>query len=101
MSDCSMAAMLPKTDDAFKAYFEDGREITTFCGYPLREAFEKLQRYQQLEQVAMELCKAIAPMHEPCCEDTCCNLADMGWGEGCCFQDFREQLEALGVSVDD
>ena len=59
------------------------------------------QRYQQLEEVAREMLKAIAPMHETCCEDTCRNLADMGWKDGCCYRGFREQLEALGVSVDD
>lgn len=59
------------------------------------------QRYQQLAEGARDLFKAVEPMHEQCNEDTCCNLVDMGWLSGCCFQDLREQLKRLGVIVDD
>lgn len=45
--------------------------------------------------------RAIAPMHEHCCEETCASLGDMGWGDGFCCQGFREQLMELGVILDD
>lgn len=57
------------------------------------------QRYQQLAEVARDLYKAVAPMHEPCWEDTCCNLADNGWACDSCLHVFRDQLEELGVEV--
>ena len=58
------------------------------------------QRFEKLEQVARKMYQAIAPMHEPCCEDTCLFLGDAGWHIDACCRGFRKQLEALGVSVD-
>ncbi len=59
------------------------------------------ERYRQLEQLARDMYRAIAPMHEHCCEETCASLGDMGWGDGFCCQGFREQLTELGVILDD
>lgn len=59
------------------------------------------QRFQQLGQLARDMYRAIAPMHEHCCEETCASLGDMGWGDGFCCQGFREQLMELGVILDD
>ena len=59
------------------------------------------ERCQQLEQLAREMYAAIAPMHVPCCEDTCLILADEGWPADACPQYFRQRLEELGVSLDD
>lgn len=52
-----------------------------------------------IENVARDLFKAIAPMHEPCCEEVCCNLGDDGWSADNCLYDFRCRLEALGVAL--
>lgn len=59
------------------------------------------QRCQLLEQLARDMYRAIAPMHRHCCEETCASLGDMGWDADCCLHGFREQLEALGVRLDD
>lgn len=70
-------------------------------GFPSQEENNgKRQRCQQLEQLAREMYAAIAPMHVPCCEDTCCILADHGWPADTCLQYFREKLGELGVSQD-
>lgn len=54
-----------------------------------------------LEKVALDMLNAIAPLHDPCCEDTCCNLGDAGWSEDYCLHGFRDRLKALGVVADD
>lgn len=53
-----------------------------------------------LEQVALDMYNAMAPLHEPCCEDTCRSLRDDGWPDDFCLYEFRDRLKALGVSVD-
>ena len=110
MSDCSTQAMLPKEQpsdeqiDKYVLHFvinDPDEYIHQVSEVEVNDCkFINAQRCQQLEQVAQDMLKAIAPMHEPCCEDTCRNLADMGWQDGCCYLGFREQLEALGVGVD-
>lgn len=97
MSDCRTEAMVPKEPTrTCKGCSErlplDACKIKARC-------YDLGQRYQQLEQVARDMCNAVAPMHEYCNEDTCCALVDMGWGGdsmNCCLCDFRKRLEALG-----
>ena len=72
----------------------------TACGHYMERANPIEQRCQQLDQLAREMYAAIAPMHVPCCEDTCLILADEGWPADACPQYFRQRLEELGVIVD-
>lgn len=71
------------------------------CNQHVSETNTLEQRYQQLAEVARDLYKAVAPMHEPCNDDTCCNLDDYGWGSEFCLRCIRRQLEKLGVDVND
>lgn len=81
---------------------DDGMTFADYCSLWTPRAEPTLeQRCQQLERLARDMYRAIAPMHEHCCEGTCASLGDMGWGEDFCCQGFREQLTDLGVILDD
>lgn len=74
------------------AYAADGFDLA-----PQDSEMTLEQRYEKLAEVAREMHDAIAPMHECCCEDTCVNLGEMGWGADCCFVTYHEKLKELGV----
>lgn len=58
------------------------------------------QRYLQLEQVAQEMLELLEAIIDPSCEERCPIYA-LQPGHDNCVKEFRIQLEALGVSVDD
>ena len=58
------------------------------------------ERYQQLEQVALEMLEILEAIIDPSCEESCPVYAFKP-GQENCIKSFRKQLQALGVNVDD
>lgn len=84
--DCVCAYEIPAEDSGYDRMFSTSNS-------------EQNAPSDNVERVARDLFNAIAPMHEHCNEDTCCNLADDGWKMDCCLHDFRRRFEALGVAL--
>lgn len=73
-------------------------EHDTFPPLPgINEDLER--RYKSLVKITQDMYKAMAPMHEPCCEDVCLNLGDDGWNGDYCFQGFVSRLNELGIPL--
>ncbi len=91
MSDCSSEAMKPKEqpktcETCISDCIRAGKDDMSACHYyePNYNTLE--QRYQQLEQVAKEMCQFLE--YKDC--------FDVGYG-----RKYRDRLQALGVSVND
>lgn len=77
--------------EPFEAYMPNGERVASFAGYSLEEAYSILVRHVHLAQVAREMWRYMD------------GVLNRNWAYSLPSDTdaFREQLEALGVSVDD
>lgn len=86
--------------DPLAAYNADGTKITSFAGHALDDAYDMVIRYERLAQVARSMYRVIA-MFETRLEAEHYSPSEWAPERGAITKSTKEQLEALGVSVDD